>query len=171
MNHQVFIGLGSNLDNPLEQLRIALESLNALPDTRVEKVSSFYGSTPLGPEDQPDYVNAVAELCTTLQPSVLLDALQSIESTQGRVKKRHWGERLIDLDILLYDDLQMQSERLQIPHSQMAFRDFVLVPLHELDAGLSIPGVGSIQGLIDGLKTSYLKPLVKSNLSSDVTDF
>ncbi|WP_319381876.1 2-amino-4-hydroxy-6-hydroxymethyldihydropteridine diphosphokinase [Thiomicrorhabdus sp.] len=170
MIHRVYIGLGSNLDHPVGQLQEALNALRHLPDTRVQAVSSFYGSTPLGPQDQPDFINAVAELRTALSPEALLDALQAIETHQGRIKKRHWGERLIDLDILLYDELNFAGERLTIPHPQLALRDFVLVPLHELDSELNVPGCGSIQSLMDGLKTSYLKPLVKFNSSDDITD-
>ena len=156
--HLVYIGLGSNLAEPIEQVRLALELLSSLPDTRVVKHSQLYTSKPQGPQDQPNFVNAVSLIETKLAPLVLLDALQALELQQGRVKKRHWGERVIDLDILLYDDQIIQSERLIVPHKELASRDFVLLPLAEISAGLLIPNLGSINDLIAQLKTTYVTP-------------
>ena len=99
---QVYIALGSNLNTPTEQLNSALEAISALPNTELKSVSGFYQSKPLGPQDQPDYVNAVAMIETTRPPLALLDELQRIENEQGRVRLRRWGERTLDLDILLY---------------------------------------------------------------------
>jgi 2-amino-4-hydroxy-6-hydroxymethyldihydropteridine diphosphokinase len=155
----VYIGLGSNLENPLFQLQIAVEHLESLPETALVGCSQFYGSKPLGPDDQPDFVNAVCQIETQLSPPVLLSVLQLIEIEQGRIKKRHWGERLIDLDILLYADEIIKTTDLTIPHAEIALRDFVLIPLAELSPGLVIPGVGSVETLISNLETSYLKPL------------
>ena len=123
--NKVYIALGSNLSDPQTQLMAALRAMNALPNTRVIAVSSFYQSQPLGPQDQPDYVNAVACLETDLAPLVLLDELQRIEHEQGRVRLRRWGERTLDLDILLYGDQILQSERLTVPHYDMHHREFV----------------------------------------------
>ncbi|MCD8523488.1 MAG: 2-amino-4-hydroxy-6-hydroxymethyldihydropteridine diphosphokinase [Saccharospirillaceae bacterium] len=142
-----FIGLGANLDEPIAQITIALRALAALPDTRLLRCSSLYGSKPLGPQDQPDYVNAVAELETTLEPLKLLDALQHQEREQGRIKRRHWGERCIDLDLLLYGDQTMRSERLNIPHHEMHKRSFVLLPLCEIADDLYLPDGRAITGL------------------------
>lgn len=128
----VYIALGSNLNEPAEQLNTAVKAIAALPYTSVEKVSSYYGSKPMGPQDQPDYVNAVLQIQTELSPPALLDELQRIENEQGRVRLRRWGERTLDLDILLYDNLKMQSERLTIPHYDMQNREFVIVPLAEI---------------------------------------
>jgi len=97
---QVYIALGSNLNTPTEQLNSALEAISALPNTELKSVSGFYQSKPLGPQDQPDYVNAVAMIETTRPPLALLDELQRIENEQGRVRLRRWGERTLDLDIL-----------------------------------------------------------------------
>ena len=155
----VFIGLGGNLDNPVEQLKIAIESINQLEATSVINCSQFYGSTPLGPEDQPDFINAVCQIQTELAPSDLLSQLQNIEIEQGRIKKRHWGERLIDLDILLYGDQQISSETLTIPHLEITNRDFVLIPLAEIAPSLEIPNKGSIDSLIANLSGTYLKPI------------
>ncbi|MBO1924465.1 2-amino-4-hydroxy-6-hydroxymethyldihydropteridine diphosphokinase [Thiomicrorhabdus sp. 6S3-12] len=159
MDHRVYLGLGANLDQPAEQIRAALRSLDGLPQSRLVKSSALYTSSPLGPQDQPDYVNAVCLLETQLAPDELLHQLQRLEIEQGRVKKRHWGERTIDLDILLYDDLQLQSEHLQIPHSQMHLRDFVLVPLAEIAPGVVIPGLGKVEELISDLQDSFLRTL------------
>lgn len=155
----VFIGLGGNLADPVEQLKIAINSIEQLEATQLVCCSQFYGSTPLGPEDQPDFVNAVCQIETELLPDVLLAALQTIEKTQGRIKKRHWGERLIDLDILLYDNQAILSEHLTIPHVEIANRDFVLIPLAEISPSLVIPSKGSVEALISNLSETYLKPL------------
>ena len=154
--HIAYIGLGSNLSNPLEQLKIALKTLSSLHQTSILKTASFYGSKPLGPQDQPDFVNSVCKIQTELSPQALLEELQAIEKAQGRIKKRRWGERLIDLDILLYDDCIIETENLMIPHAQIALRDFVLVPLNEISPGLVIPNKGDIQSLIEQLDESYL---------------
>ena len=130
--NKVYIALGSNLSDPQVQLVAALRAMNALPNTRVIAVSSFYQSQPLGPQDQPDYINAVACLETDLVPLVLLDELQRIEQEQGRVRLRRWGERTLDLDILLYGEQILQSERLTVPHYDMHNREFVIVPLFEI---------------------------------------
>ncbi|MDX1351518.1 MAG: 2-amino-4-hydroxy-6-hydroxymethyldihydropteridine diphosphokinase [Thiomicrorhabdus sp.] len=152
----VYIGLGSNLSDPVKQLRSALESISKLPKTSLKQTSSFYGSKPLGPQDQPDFVNAVCKIESELSAQELLSALQNIEQQQGRIKKRHWGERLIDLDILLFAEEVIESENLTVPHSQIAFRDFVLVPLLEISPGLVIPQKGKAQALLDRLESSYL---------------
>lgn len=144
----VYIGLGSNLDNPLQQVATAFDELQRLPHSRLTARSSLYRSDPLGPQDQPEYVNAVAELHTSLQPLQLLDALQAIEQAHRRVRERHWGPRTLDLDILLYGDLVSDLPRLQVPHPQMHLRSFVLVPLHQIAPELQVPGLGSLSDLL-----------------------
>ncbi|MBV7387438.1 2-amino-4-hydroxy-6-hydroxymethyldihydropteridine diphosphokinase [Pasteurellaceae bacterium TAE3-ERU1] len=136
---RAFIALGSNLGNPVEQLERALTALKQLPDTQLSAVSAFYQSVPLGPQDQPDYVNAVAAVDTALSPLALLEQLQQIEQAQGRVRKRRWGERTLDLDILLYGNDVIQSERLTVPHYDMHQREFVLIPLLEIAPDLIMP--------------------------------
>lgn len=133
----VYIALGSNLENPLAQLKQAVKTLQK--SAKNLQVSPFYGSKPLGPQDQPDYVNAVVKFETSLAPLELLDRLQSIENEQGRVRLRRWGERTLDLDILLYGNQQIQSERLTIPHYDMHNREFVIVPLYDLTPDLVLP--------------------------------
>jgi 2-amino-4-hydroxy-6-hydroxymethyldihydropteridine diphosphokinase len=144
-----YIGLGSNLDHPRQQVQRAMDELDAVPQSRLGKRSSLYVSPPMGPQDQPDYVNAVAQLHTGLSPLDLLDALQSIERAHHRVRGERWGARTLDLDLLLYGDEILDSERLTIPHPGMAQRRFVLQPLAEIDAGLQVPGLGTVQALLE----------------------
>lgn len=134
-----YIGIGANLDNPSQQIELAVDALAQLPQTNLLTVSAIYGSKPLGPQDQPDYQNAVAKIETDLKPLDLLDALQSIETQQGRIKLRHWGERCIDLDILLYGQQCFEHPRLIIPHSELKKRSFVVIPLREIAPDLILP--------------------------------
>lgn len=130
---RVYIGLGSNLAEPREQLRGALKALAALPASQLVDVSSLYASDPLGPTDQPRYNNAVAALETALTPLELLDALQAIERAQGRERKaERWGPRTLDLDILLFGDQSIDVPRLKVPHYHLHARAFVLYPLAEV---------------------------------------
>ncbi|MBM3108598.1 2-amino-4-hydroxy-6-hydroxymethyldihydropteridine diphosphokinase [Pseudomonas sp. V1] len=128
---RVYIGLGSNLDEPLEQLRSAINALRELPGSSVAAVSAFYSSESLSP-GQPRYTNAVAALDSSLAPLELLDGLQAIEAAQGRERKERWGPRTLDLDILLYGDQMIDIPRLKVPHYHMHARPFVLYPLTEL---------------------------------------
>ena len=144
----VYIALGSNLNMPIQQLKLAIQAMAELPDTEIKKVSSLYQSQPLGPQDQPDYVNAVACLETGLSPLVLLDALQNIENEQGRIRLRRWGERTLDLDILLYDNQIIHNEHLTVPHYDMQNREFVIVPLYEISPELILPDGVSLQQLV-----------------------
>jgi len=138
--HHAWIGLGSNLDGPREHVARALEELESLPLTRRVAASRLYASRPVGPADQPDYVNAVAHLVTRLSPLALLDQLQALEQRHGRVRGRRWGPRTLDLDLLLYDDRRLTLPRLTLPHPEMARRAFVLVPLAELAPSLALDG-------------------------------
>lgn len=141
----------------MDQVRRAVRELDAIPGTRLHACSSLYLSPPMGPADQPDYVNAVASVCTELEPETLLDALQSLEATHGRRRGRRWGERTLDLDILLWEDRRLEASRLTIPHPGVHERAFVLYPLAELDEALTVPGRGPLSGLLarcprDGLR-------------------
>ncbi len=135
-----YIGLGSNQVDPQQQLRRALQTLRDNPKIGVNKVSSLYGSSPVGPPHQPDYVNAVAQIQTALAPLDLLDELQAIERSQGRVRGQRWGPRTLDLDILSYADLRVRSLRLTLPHPRIVARAFVLIPLAEIEPTLTLPG-------------------------------
>lgn len=136
---RAWIGLGSNLEDPLAQVSTALQELTQLPDTTLAARSSLYRSDPVGPPGQPDYINAVAALDTRLEPEALLDALQAIEQMHQRVRKIHWGPRTLDLDLLLYGDQVISTPRLTVPHAYMTERNFVLWPLAELAPELILP--------------------------------
>ncbi len=147
MSH-AYIGLGSNLQGPRRQLEQALDELAALPHSRLLKASGFYLSPPLGPADQPDYLNAVALLETDLAPLALLDRLQALEHAQGRVRTRRWGPRTLDLDLLLYGRRRIDHPRLTVPHPGIDERDFVLKPLAEIAPRLEVPGLGRVEALL-----------------------
>lgn len=135
-----YIGLGSNLSEPIKQIQAAIDEIKKIVQSNVISVSSLYLSKPMGPQDQDDYINAVLALETTLSPLELLDALQSIENKAGRVRKENrWGARILDLDIILFGNEIISIERLTVPHYGMKSREFVLVPLAEISADLIIP--------------------------------
>ncbi len=127
-----FIALGSNLQQPLLQLQAAVLAIAQLPSSELAQVSSVYRSAAVGPGEQADYLNAVLQLQTALQPTKLLAALQAIEQAQGRVRTIRWGARCLDLDILLYGNRQIATSALTIPHAQLQWRNFVLYPLAEI---------------------------------------
>lgn len=143
----VYIALGSNLDSPHSQLDSALKAIAQHPDIQLIRVSSRYQTPPIGPQ-QPDFINAAARLSTQLPPLELLDALQAIEQQQNRVRSIHWGPRTLDLDILFYDNLQLDSERLTIPHPRIGERAFVLVPLADINAQLRLSNGETVAQLL-----------------------
>lgn len=135
-----YIGLGSNLDDPVRQIRTALAALAEIPGSRLVASSALYQNPPMGPQQQPEFVNAVAGLLTGLSPEELLTAMQSIELAQGRRRDGpRWGPRTLDLDLLLFGDRRLQSASLTVPHPGLAERPFVLLPLLELAPGLRLP--------------------------------
>jgi 2-amino-4-hydroxy-6-hydroxymethyldihydropteridine diphosphokinase len=156
-----YIGLGSNLDDPVNQLRNAVRALAELTQSRLLSVSSFYGNPPMGPPDQPDYVNAAAAVLTELEPTRLMAALQAIERAAGRerAESQRWGPRRIDLDILVYGSRLVDREDLQIPHPGICERNFVLFPLLELAPELVIPGRGIVRQLARRSDASALQLL------------
>lgn len=139
MTTDAFIGLGSNLEQPAAQLARAVSELAALPDTTLVAQSAFYASQPVGPQDQPDFVNGAVWLKTSLAPHQLLDWLQAIEQAHGRERLRHWGPRTLDLDLLLFGDQVLEDERLTVPHRELRNRDFALQPLLDLKPDLALP--------------------------------
>ena len=138
MSIVTYIGLGSNLGDSKVILAEAVHKLASLGDV---KTSKLYQSPPMGPQDQPNYLNAVVQLSTNLAPLALLDELQRFEQESGRVRLRHWGERTLDLDLLIYAEQKIQHERLTVPHVGVMERDFVLIPLLDLDPDLHIDGI------------------------------
>ena len=147
MTERVYVGLGSNLADPAEQLRAAIKAIGLLPQSSLSGVSSFYVSDSLLP-GQPRYTNAVAALDTSLPPLALLDALQGIENDQGRKRLERWGPRTLDLDILLFGDRLIDEPRLKVPHYQMQVRAFVLYPLAELAPGIILADGRALNDLL-----------------------
>lgn len=146
--HQAYIGLGANLDWPEQQLLGAFDAIAATPGVTLRARSSLYRSAPVGYADQPDFINACAEIRTTLTPHQLLEALLAIERSHGRVREFVNAPRTLDLDILIYDALQMKDERLTLPHPRCHERAFVLYPLVEIAPLCVIPGRGPAQALL-----------------------
>ena len=156
---QVIVGIGSNLNEPCEQVRRAFSSIADLPDTCLSAHSSIYISRPQGPKDQGNFCNAVALLETGLSPESLLFELQSIEMQFGRVKTRHWGERIIDLDVIFYGQQTINSQEpdLVIPHPQALMRDFVIVPTLEICPEWHLPSGEQLSGYLEKLECSFLE--------------
>ncbi len=162
MSVPAYVGLGSNLGDRVKTLESALEQISRIPQTQLAATSSFYRSKPLAEMLQSDYVNAVAQISTALSALDLLDALQSIENLHGRIRRaQHWESRTLDLDILLYNNAQINSKRLIIPHYAIAQRDFVLLPLQEIKPDLDIIGHGHIAKLISACPFREIKKLGK----------
>jgi len=149
-----YVGIGSNLDDPERQVHAALEALAGLPATLRISHSATLRNPALGPQPQPEFVNAVAALLTQLPPVELLDALLAVERRQGRDRSGtlRWGPRRIDLDLLVYGDLRLDTERLVVPHPGIARRNFVLFPLLEIAPAMRIPGLGPVWRLAAALK-------------------
>lgn len=143
-----YVGLGSNLDGPARQVATAIDMIDELADTRVMLKSSLYRSAPLGGIEQPDFVNAVAGILTRLEPATLLEALQGIERARGREPGgTRWGPRVIDLDLLVYSRVIIETGDLAVPHPGIATRNFVLLPLREFAPDLVIPGLGRVASI------------------------
>lgn len=159
----VYIGIGSNLDDPLQQVQRAFDELDTIPRTKCLAHSSLYQSEPLVAggivQDQPDYINAVAKIETGLDPWTLLRELHHLEAVSGRVRSERWGPRTLDLDILLYDDREFESPELTVPHPGLYERNFVQYPLAEISPDLEIPGSGKIGGLLERCPRGSLKKL------------
>jgi 2-amino-4-hydroxy-6-hydroxymethyldihydropteridine diphosphokinase len=166
-----FIGLGSNLGEPLENLRTAVKLLRQSPGIELTGCSTYYRSTAWGRTGQPEFVNAVARIETALAPESLLAVLLEIEAAMGRKRSGdRWGPRLIDLDLLLVDDLTVSSPSLDVPHPLMHKRAFVLVPLLELAPGCVIPGEGRADQCLHGLDVREVEGIVPVTQQLDGTD-
>jgi len=149
---KAWLGLGSNLQQPVAQLKDALGRLGLVEGIEILNASGLYRTPPWGDDKQDDFINAVVQIETDLGPIPLLRVLQSIENEMGRQRSgRRWGPRLIDIDLLLYADQQVQSEELELPHPRMHERAFVLIPLCELDKTVNIPGHGVAEDLLQQL--------------------
>jgi 2-amino-4-hydroxy-6-hydroxymethyldihydropteridine diphosphokinase len=170
---EAYIGLGANLDRPKQQLESALEQLRQIPEIIVQNCSSFYRSAPLGPKDQNDFINAAAKIRTSLCPMELLQQCQRIERLHGRVRKaQRWGPRILDLDILLYRPLDvntdlpassqwlnLDSPELSLPHPEIHHRAFVVIPLLELTPDLAIEADNLLKNSLEKLSAQRLQKL------------
>ena len=156
----VYIGVGSNVDDPAMQVRLAVQQLRAIRRTRIVSVSALYGSRPFGPIAQPDFVNAVVGALTWLEPRELLLELQKLEENLGR-PARHpkWGPRVIDLDLLVYGSEQAAEPDLSLPHPGIAERNFVLYPLADIAPALDVPGMGRVCELAARVSSQDIWPL------------
>lgn len=155
-----YVGLGSNLEEPRAQLERAFDALASVPSTQLIRRSDLWRSAPMGPADQPDYVNAAAGLLTQLDAYALLSELQRIEHAQGRRRNgERWGPRTLDLDLLVFADERHQSEILTVPHPGIAERAFVLAPLAQVAPGLTVPGAGTVTGLLAAVACDDIAPL------------
>lgn len=165
-----WIGLGSNLDDPLRQVNTGLVELDRLSQSRLLACSGLYRSAPMGPQDQPDYINAVASVETALSAEGLLEALQAIEQAHRRIRHEHWGPRTLDLDILLYGDKVVDTPLLNVPHPGLAERNFVLVPLAEIAPQLSVPGLGRLSLLLEAVNNEGLERVADAEWHGTVPD-
>ncbi|WP_375751269.1 2-amino-4-hydroxy-6-hydroxymethyldihydropteridine diphosphokinase [Vibrio sp. HN007] len=155
---KVYIAIGSNLSDPEAQALNAINALKTLPKSEFLTASSLYSSTPMGPQNQPDYINAVAIIETELTPLELLDCTQAIELEHGRVRKEErWGPRTLDLDILLFGNEVIDSERLTVPHYGMKEREFVLYPLAEIEPNLQLPDGTNLSELLKTVDRNGLR--------------
>ena len=150
-----YVGIGSNLNDPATQVQKAFAALQKLPDSGFARCSGLYRSAPMGPPEQPDFVNAVAVVLTQLDPHGLLRELQAIETSHGRQRETpQWGPRIVDLDLLVMGQVIINEKGLVIPHPGIAERNFVLFPLAEIAPGLLVPNMGSVQKLVAALGTA-----------------
>jgi 2-amino-4-hydroxy-6-hydroxymethyldihydropteridine diphosphokinase len=150
---RAFVGIGANLGDSKANVRRAIEVLGIAADTRVIATSSLYRTAPVGRLDQPDFVNAVVELETRLDPGALLDKLLSIEKEFGRERSTPNAPRILDLDLLIYDDQYCETEHLTLPHPRMSERAFVLVPLVEIAADIPVGALGTAEALLSAIST------------------
>lgn len=155
-----YIALGSNLDNPIQQIRNALIALTIIPQTHLINNSKLYRNPPMGSLAQPDFINAVAALATTLSAEQLLIQLQAIEQIHGRQRSIHWGPRTLDLDLLLYGDSCIQTATLQVPHPGLTQRNFFLYPLAEIAPDLRLPNGEILSALLTQCSNAGLEVVV-----------
>ena len=150
--NQVYLGIGSNKNHPYFRINTVLKQINRIKSTNIVKKSSLYVTKPLGPQAQPNFINCVIEIRTNLEPLALLYELQNLERLHNRKKTKRWGPRSMDIDILIYNNLIMNTDKLIIPHPGLEYRDFVLIPLYEITTyGYKIPKYGKIISLIRNL--------------------
>lgn len=155
---RAYIGLGGNLADPVQQVISALDELGSIPQSQLAGCSCLYRSAPIGPRDQPDYINAVAAIDTPLDAKILLHYLQEIERRHGRVRDgERWGPRTLDLDLLLYGNEIFSDGELTLPHPRAHQRAFVLVPLYSIAPDVMIPGKGKVVDLLQACRSQHIE--------------
>lgn len=155
-----YVGIGSNLDDPENQVKRGLDALKDTPQTKLIARSKLYRSPPLGPQDQPEFVNAVAGLLTQLDAQSLLIELKSLERKLGRAEPAvRWGARIIDFDLLVFASERIDSETLRVPHPGIAKRAFVIAPLMDIAPSLDVPGVGRVEALESRIDMTSVRAL------------
>jgi 2-amino-4-hydroxy-6-hydroxymethyldihydropteridine diphosphokinase len=160
MSDIAYIGLGSNIENPKGQIHTALVNIQSHEQISIQHCSHLYASAPMGPKNQPDYINSVIRITTGLTPIELLDVLQAIEQQHGRRRiGERWGPRTLDLDILLFNNLTMDNDRLTLPHYGMAQREFVMVPLFEIEPDMIMQDGKTIAAWVAQCSLTNLKRL------------
>ncbi len=163
-----YVALGSNLAEPAQQVQTAFDALASLPGSQLIARSGLWRSRPMGPQDQPDFVNAAAGLLTTVDPRTLLASLQAIERRLGKTTPViRWGPRVIDLDLLVFGDLQIDEDGLVLPHPALHQRNFVLYPLAEIAAELQVPGLARVRRLRDGAPAAGIERLAARGSGDD----
>jgi 2-amino-4-hydroxy-6-hydroxymethyldihydropteridine diphosphokinase len=155
----VYIGLGSNMHDPIQQIQLAYQEIDDINSTSLIKVSSFYATAPVGYVEQQDFINAAIEVSTTLSPQELMQALLEIEARHERVREIKNGPRTLDLDILLFNEWRLDEPAIAIPHPRAHKRAFVLYPLHEIAPDLYIPGEGFVKDLLLGVSDQAIRQL------------
>jgi 2-amino-4-hydroxy-6-hydroxymethyldihydropteridine diphosphokinase len=159
MKHRAYVALGANLDDPQAKVRAAVAALAQLPESTLAATSSLYRTAPIGLTGQPDFINAVVALDTTLPPDDLLDALFAIERSFGRLRMEKNGPRTLDLDLLLYDDITIDTRHLHLPHPRLHLRAFVIVPLAEIAPGCRLPGRGCVAAWLPAVANQAIERL------------
>jgi len=163
-----YVALGSNLADPIRQVQAAFAALDGLPGSQLIARSGLWRSRPMGPQDQPDFINAAAGLLTSVEPRALLASLQAIERQLGKTAPAvRWGPRVIDLDLLVFGDLRISEEGLVLPHPGLHRRNFVLYPLAEIAAELQVPGLARVSRLRDGVPAAGIERLAARGSGDD----
>jgi 2-amino-4-hydroxy-6-hydroxymethyldihydropteridine diphosphokinase len=164
MTEVAYISVGSNLNNPYQQVKRAVDKLKIANSISVKAVSGWYLSDPLGPKNQSRYVNGVIKISTRLSPNQLLKKLHEIEDAHGRIRNVHWGPRTLDLDILLYGSRMMNTKKLTIPHPEMKIRNFVLTPLADIEPDLVLPDGSILSSLLENNQLKDVVPILPGDV-------
>jgi 2-amino-4-hydroxy-6-hydroxymethyldihydropteridine diphosphokinase len=159
-----YISVGSNLNNPYQQVKSAIGKLKIADNIYIETISGWYLSDPVGPKNQSRYVNGVIKISTRLSPNQLLKKLHEIEDAHGRIRNVRWGPRTLDLDILLYGSRMMNTKKLTIPHPEMKIRNFVLIPLADIEPNLVLPDGSILSSLLENSQLKEIVPILPGDI-------